>query len=279
MLISKSDLYRNEWLDLVFSDRNKAYGAYELRQHYPQTIMKALGIMFFSILVVAFMFGVVLKKAIKPLPPVLQIIPVNTFVFPPPPVQPAKPEEPKIPKNPRTPSAASASQASTIRFVQPVVTSDALAQNLPKVTDMANKDIGPIDAKGTPGATSAIDRGNGDTPAPDNGVYNAGIGLEREPMPVGGMAAFEKFLQKHLRYPEEASEAHVQGKVFMSFIIEKDGSLSNITIVRGPGYGTNEEAMRVLKLAPAWVPGVQNEHPVRVQYTIPINFQLGDDDN
>jgi len=282
MLISKFDLYKSEWLDLVFSDRNKAYGAYELRQHNSRVMLQALGAMIGSIIVVAFVFGVILKPAIQPKPPVLQIIPVNTVVLPPPPVQPVKPAEAKLPKMPKAPPAAPASQAPTIRFVPPVVTSDALAQNLPKVSDMGNKDIGPIDAKGIPGASPAIDKGNGDGPPAsptDDGLYNTGMGLQREPEPFGGFAAFGKFLEKHLRYPSEASDAHIQGKVFLSFIVEKDGSLSNITVLRGPGYGTNEEALRVLKLAPAWKPGIQNDHPVRVQYNIPINFQMPDDGN
>ena len=86
-------------------------------------------------------------------------------------------------------------------------------------------------------------------------------------------------MQKHLKYPDGAVEGHIQGKVWLSFIIERDGHLSNITVDRGPGYGLDEEALRVLKLAPAWKPGMQNGQPVRVKYNIPINFQLGDDGN
>lgn len=279
MLISKFDLYRNEWLDLVFSDRNKAYGAYELRHDHSRIMLKALGIMFVSILVVAFVFGVILKPAITP---VETMIPVSSipYVVPPPPVTPpVKQPLPKAPKTPPAPQQRIATVQSPSLVVKPDVD---VVKDPPTVAELQGKVLSSTTTAGTANGTS-IDvpkgpsgvAGGGD----DNTVNNGGIGLEREPLPKGGFGAFEKFLQKHLRYPEEASEAHIQGKVFMSFIIEKDGSLSDITIVRGPGYGTNEEALRVLKLAPVWEPGIQNNHPVRVQYTIPINFQLGDDDN
>jgi protein TonB len=279
MLTSKIDLYRNEWLDLVFFDRNKAYGAYELRQHYPQVMLKALGIMFISILVVAFVFGVVLKPVVHKSPLVIMTEVPLIHMMVPPRTPPVKQPLPKAPQTPPAPQH----QIATVQSPSLVVKSDVEAKEPPTMTELQGKVLSSTTNAGTPNGTSidvskatpGVSGGSGD----DNSIHPNGIGLERDPMPFGGMAAFEKFLQKHLRYPEEASEAHIQGKVFMSFIIEKDGSLSAITIVRGPGYGTNEEALRVLKLAPAWQPGIQNDHPVRVQYTIPINFQLGDDDN
>jgi len=93
------------------------------------------------------------------------------------------------------------------------------------------------------------------------------------PAPIGGMDAWSKFLNKNLRFPYEAQQDGVSGKVFLSFIIEKDGHLSDISVVRAAGHGFDEEALRVLKLAKAWKPGIQNGQPVRVKYTIPINFQ------
>lgn len=278
MLISKFDLYKNEWLDLVFSDRNRLYGAYELRQHYSQSMVKALGVMIGSIIVVAFVFGVILKPSIHPKHEVDRIIPVSNLVLPPPPVvPPVKKPMPDLAKPPATPHQRIAS----VRLVPLVPTIDKLAEEPPKIDDMAGKAISTTTQTGSSG-TATVDATPGPATTPGNGddetIYK-GIGLEREPEPVGGFAAFNKFLQKHLHFPEAAEEARVGGKVFVSFVVEKDGSLSNFTILRGPGYGTNEEALRVLKLAPAWNPGVQNDHPVRVQYNIPINFQLNDDNN
>jgi protein TonB len=94
------------------------------------------------------------------------------------------------------------------------------------------------------------------------------------PEPYGGAAGWTKFLQKNLKYPPEASEKGIGGRVSVSFVIEKDGHLSSIMINRGAGFGMDEEALRVLKLCRAWKPGVQNGQPVRVRYIIPINFSI-----
>ena len=85
-------------------------------------------------------------------------------------------------------------------------------------------------------------------------------------------------MQKNLRYPQEAIEAGISGKVYISFVVEKDGSLTDIKVVRPLGSGTDEEAVRVLKNSPKWKPGIQNGRPVRVAYTMPISFTLQTDD-
>ena len=84
-----------------------------------------------------------------------------------------------------------------------------------------------------------------------------------------------KFLKKNLRYPDQAIDAEKSGRVLISFVVEKDGTLTDIKILRGPGYGMDEEALRVVKKAPAWTPGIQRGKPVRVAFTLPINFSLG----
>lgn len=90
----------------------------------------------------------------------------------------------------------------------------------------------------------------------------------------GGLRGFQSFVTENLNYPVKAKKRGIKGPVFLSFIIEKDGSLSNIRIVRGIGGGWDEEAIRILELSPKWKPGVQNKKEVRVDYTIPIVFQL-----
>jgi protein TonB len=89
------------------------------------------------------------------------------------------------------------------------------------------------------------------------------------------MDKFYKYLSKAIRYPAMAQEQGIQGKVFLSFIIEKNGTLTDIKIERALGYGTDEEATRVLKASPRWMPGIQNGKEVRVKYNIPISFSLG----
>jgi TonB family protein len=109
-------------------------------------------------------------------------------------------------------------------------------------------------------------------PAKTEPVFMA---VEDEPEFPGGMTKFMNFLSKHIRYPAEAKSKQISGRVIARFIVEKDGSLSNIKVIRDPGAGLGEEAVRVLSLSPNWKPGIQNKKPVRVMYTVPINFNLG----
>jgi TonB family protein len=105
----------------------------------------------------------------------------------------------------------------------------------------------------------------------DDKVFSA---VEHVPNYPGGVDKFFKFLQQNIKYPAEAKNKKIEGKVFVSFIVEKDGSLSNLKILRDPGAGCGAEAVRVMKLSPKWNPGIQNGHKVRVQYTMPISFTL-----
>jgi TonB family protein len=98
--------------------------------------------------------------------------------------------------------------------------------------------------------------------------------VEQEPSFPGGEHKFLEYLSHNIKYPAEMKKKKVEGKVFISFIVEKDGSLSNIKVVRGLGYGSGEEAVKALKTSPKWEPGIQNGKKVRVQYTMPINFSL-----
>ncbi|AYL98680.1 M56 family metallopeptidase [Mucilaginibacter celer] len=101
--------------------------------------------------------------------------------------------------------------------------------------------------------------------------------VEQVPEFPGGIEAFGKFLAINLKYPKAARDNNVQGRVIITFIVEKDGSLTDMKVVRGIGSGCDEEAVRVLKLSPAWKCGTQNGHPVKVQYSVPISFKLADD--
>ncbi|TSD63884.1 TonB family protein [Inquilinus sp. KBS0705] len=100
------------------------------------------------------------------------------------------------------------------------------------------------------------------------------MAVEQQPTFPGGQIAFEKYIAKNIKYPTKARESKTEGRVIITFVVEKDGSLSDFKVVRGLGNGTDEEALRVLQQSPNWKPGVQNGRLVRVQYTIPINFSL-----
>ena len=107
----------------------------------------------------------------------------------------------------------------------------------------------------------------------DNTVYSF-VSMETPPTYPGGMASFYRFLGENIKYPTTAVENNIQGNVFLSFTVEKDGALSNIKIDRKLGYGTDEEAVRVLGLSKRWNPGMQNGKPVRVKYNLPIRFAM-----
>ncbi|MDO3641743.1 energy transducer TonB [Mucilaginibacter sp. L3T2-6] len=266
MLISKFNLYKSEWLELVFDDRNKNYGAYELRRTYAQTMVKAMIATF--IVVGAACAALAVFKGHE----VLTHDTATVVNLAPPPMNVEKPAEAKLKPKVDPP------KVTTTRDVPPTVVPDNKAEK-PVENDKIVGQVGQQTLKGDDNAQIDIPDDKpgtgGSVPAVDNSVHNLGT-LDFMPEPVGGAAAWSKFLSKNLRFPAAAQEDGVSGKVLMSFIIEKDGSLSNITVDRGAGHGFDEEALRVLKLAKAWKPGMQNGQPVRVKYTIPINFQLQD---
>jgi TonB family protein len=110
----------------------------------------------------------------------------------------------------------------------------------------------------------------------DNKVF---VSVEQAPQFPGGVSAFSKFLEHNIKYPAQSRENNIQGKVYVSFIVEADGSLSDINAVRGPSEDIKAEAVRVITNSPKWQPGIQNGREVRTQYTVPINFALGDDED
>lgn len=100
--------------------------------------------------------------------------------------------------------------------------------------------------------------------------------VEEQPAPKGGMPAFYKYIGESIKYPMQAKQAKIQGKVFVEFVVDRDGSISNIKVVKGIGFGCDEEAARVLKESPKWRPGKQRGKPVRVRMTLPILFRFSE---
>lgn len=105
-------------------------------------------------------------------------------------------------------------------------------------------------------------------------LYDLG-NVEQAPEYQGGQKALGRFLGSRLRYPARARENNIQGKVYIGFIVEKNGSLTDFKVIRGIGGGCDEEAIRVLRSSPLWKPGYANGKPVRTSYALPITFQLG----
>lgn len=274
MFISKFDLYRSGWLELVFDDRNKSYGAYDLRKHYASNMLKAMGIAFLGISALFIICGMLMRRSapieiIKEVPVTLDPIII---------AHPARIEQPK-PATHHLPKTTA--PAASTRYAPMITVPENQAVNPPKTEVLVNTTIGTETVKGPETTGNAPAKGPGtDGPAiGSKGNSNepvSAIGLDVMPEPYGGAAAWSKFLQKNIHYPSQASEAGKQGRVWLSFVIERDGHLSNIVVQRGAGFGLDEEALRVLKLAPAWKPGKQNGQPVRVQYSIPISFVIPD---
>jgi periplasmic protein TonB len=99
--------------------------------------------------------------------------------------------------------------------------------------------------------------------------------VEETAAPIGGMGAFYEYVGKKIKYPAQAKRMGIEGKVFVEFVIEKDGSLTDVKAIKGIGGGCDQEAERIVSSAPKWKPGKQRGKPVRQKMVLPINFKLG----
>jgi protein TonB len=274
MFGDKIDIFNPEWLNVVFKGRNQAYGAYELRKENPKNTNKAL-IIAVAAFVIILASPTIYNVIIGFIPKADQKVKVTDVVLmPPPPIDQTKPPPPP-PKEPPKP------KVDQVKFPPPIVKPDneIKEKDPPTEKQLEVADPGPKEQKGDPNAKITVDEpaGNSDVQAVTEGDGNQVFtAVEVEPEPAGGMQKFYDFLGNKIKYPSAAKEAGTQGRVIMTFIVEKDGSLTDIKVLREPGNGLGDEATRVMKLAPRWKPGVQNGKPVRVQYTIPVNFSLGD---
>ena len=106
-----------------------------------------------------------------------------------------------------------------------------------------------------------------------NKVYDF-VSVEKQPAFPGGISRFYDYLAKEIKYPAAAKKNKTQGKVFASFIVEKDGTLTDVQVIRGLTTETDAEALRVLRKSPKWQPAQQKRIPVRVKYNIAVNFTM-----
>jgi protein TonB len=275
MLGSNIDIFRTEWLNVVFADRNRSYGAYELRRDNTRNTIKAL-LIAISVFIFVLATPTIYNKVMGFIPkadPHYKTIPVELL---PPPVL----EKPKV--QPVLPHEAPRPHTTEVRFPPPVVrpdpdvheqdppTDDELQKVNPGLQNLKGDDKAPIDIDENHGTA---ERDKGITEAESNVPFTA---VEIPPEYPGGEAAFGKFLVKNIKYPPVARENGVQGKVYVQFIVERDGSLTDVKVIREPGSGTGDEAVRVLKMSPHWRAGIQNGKAVRVQFTVPVSFSLGE---
>lgn len=273
MFNSKIDLFSNEWLEVVFDNKNRNYGAYALRTESSSITTKAL--LSAGMLFILLFLSPKIIDLVKGDPSIETVKDrkVEIIIQSPPPVNPETPPPASI-----VPPPAKQSQ---IAFRPPVVLEDNLVSDIDpvQINDLIDATPGQKDVVGDPDGAIVIEGPTGKGPqgaiaSEDRTVYDVFESLEVQPTYPGGMDKFYKYLAKSIRYPALAQENNIQGKVFLSFIIEKNGSLTDIKVERNLGYGTDEEAIRVLMSSPRWLPGIQNGKAVRVKYNIPISFAM-----
>lgn len=277
MFNNSSNLYGSEWLAIVFNNRNKNYGAYELRSQSSTILMKAL--FSASALFIALFVAPVIYSHYNPVEEVLvtRVIEINNPQV----IHEMKKEEPK--KAEPLKAEPIKEKIKTVKFSANIKVVEDTKVNLPPPTTDELKDvvIGGLTQDGVFGQENAMPStitnggggGQGQEGLVDNSVHNIAA-VEVYPEFPGGMAAWAKFIQRNLRYPYMAQDANVQGKVYLSFVVEKDGSITDVSVLKGIGAGCDEEAMRVIKKSPKWKAGQQNNQTVRVRYTMPISYTL-----
>jgi protein TonB len=280
-------ILQSDYLDLIFDNRNKSYGGYELRKHYNRRALKALGITFSVILLgVGAPFILSQLNAKGPIA-VANNIPDNvtkmTEMFLPPP-----PEPPHAPKPPEPVKAGTPPAAKTIQNTVPDIVPDNLVKpdvKPPDVKDLKDAESGPVTNSGENGKAIATTTNIRTEPYGNGGTnIKGGSGDIANDKPVtfaevmpefpGGMAALLAFVQKNLRYPAMAREEGIEGKVVISFIVNAFGEIEGAKVMKNIGGGCDKEALRVVNAMPKWKPGKQNGHNVKVYYTLPITFKL-----
>ena len=258
----KLDLFKRQWLDIVFEGKHKSYGAYELRASNPKTTARALiiGAVVFTLAVSAPLIYSLLPSSSDA--DANRDIKITTVKLPP----KEKPKENLPPPPPPPP------KVDQVKFVKPVVAkAEEVTEDPPKIEEIKDKKIGAETIKGDPDAELTVEPvGTGQVTEEDNTIYNS-AGIEVKADFPGGVDKFRAFINKNYQVPEEEG---LKGKVFVTFVVEKDGSLSDVKVIRDIGYGTGKEAIRVIKSCNIkWNPGEQNGKKVRMLFSLPISIQ------
>lgn len=256
-----------KWLDfddLLFQKRNRDYGAYQLRKRYNSVVIT--GIILASLVVssVVILPFVLAHHSDNVLMGNRSFVQVNMETLEPP------KEEIYVPPSPPPPQAVHVEEI--VRYVPPVVvdsippleksqlsTNEYLNQTTTKKVDVTGTGTGDNLMSGQDGTET------------DEPFFLV------EVMPLfkgGGLEKFREWIRNRTNYPEAAIKKKIRGKVFLTFIVEKDGSVSNVTVVKGVDPLLDDEAVKTISESPKWTPGLQRGEPVRVRYSIPMNFSF-----
>lgn len=268
--MSKINIYETGWLNMVFEGRNKAYGAYQLRSENPKTTIKA----FFS--------AIILLGSAAAIPavvdffqpePVAEVIPKNPdevilvteFIAPPEKIEPEVPETPALPVNQNTTKFINMVVKEKEKATEEVATNNQLETS--QVAQTTSEGPATIVAPVIPTPNTGGEGGN-------SNAIETTTGLEVQPEYPGGIGAFLSKVGKSFRAPEVEEEIKSL-RVLVYFVIEKDGTLSNIRVTKDPGYSVGKEAIRVLNnMKTKWSPGYKNGQPVRTAFNLPITINV-----
>ncbi|MGX7668183.1 energy transducer TonB [Flavobacterium pedocola] len=270
--MSKINIYETGWLNMVFEGRNKAYGAYQLRTENPKTTLRALFTalgLFASAaaipLAISYFSPQGMARVEKPAHPDDPIVLVD--------LQPLKEEPLKEEKGPEIPEPV---EEKTVKYTNMVVTEKKnVTEDVTTNKELENAQISTVTNEGKePGGNALEPKPTGNTggtgTTPSTNTLESTVTVDKQPQYPGGIAEFLKNVGKKFNTPEVENDAKTL-KVLVYFVIEKDGSLSNIKVTRDPGYNLGKEALRVLNsMKTKWEPGYKNGEPVRTAYNLPI---------
>ena len=277
--MSKIDLISGEWTDLVFAGRNQAYGAYQLRKGTGKR--NVISIIAVVALVLLCQIGLSLKKAAdaeaRKRAAMTEVVELSKLE------QRKKKAEVKQQKKIQVePEKVVERVKSSIKFTAPVIKKDNEVkpeEELKTQDELMNTKtaIGAIDVKGNDDKGGEVLKLKEAVAQPEpkpeveNKVFDV---VEQMPSFPGGPSALMKYLSENVKYPVVAQENGVQGRVVVSFVVEKDGHITDVKVVRSVDPSLDKEAARVVKSMPSWIPGKQNGSAVRVKYNVPVSFKL-----
>lgn len=277
--MAKIDLVSNEWTDLIFQGKNQAYGAYKLRKGTSKRNVMSIVIMAIAALIG--FAAILLKNAYEASQKAKfeQVVEATTI----------KEVKKKAKVKRKAPVKVEQEQKvekvkSSIKFTAPVIKKDSEVkpEEEMKSQEDLNKtstSIGAFDVKGNDEAAGVVLQAKQDIAQPEppkheeveNKVFTT---VEQMPSFPGGDAALMNWLRNNVRYPAVAEENGIQGRVVVSFVVERNGSITDVQVVKSVDPSLDKEAARVVKSMPNWVPGKQNGSAVRVKYNVPVTFRL-----
>jgi protein TonB len=275
--MAKLDLISLEWTDLVFEGRNKDYGAYQLRKGTSKRNIWSIIIV--ALAAVLLYLGLTLHRMAEANRTVenTQAIELANLEN--------KKKEAKVEKKEQIkvePEKTVERVKSSVKFTAPVIKKDNLVKEEDEIKldeiEKSNKAIGALTVEGNDEVggevlqlREQIAAPEPPKPAEENKVHDF---VEQMPSFPGGMGALMSWLSQNIKYPVIAAENGVEGRVIVQFVVEKDGSITDVKIAKSVDPSLDKEATRVVSSMPHWIAGRQNGNPVRVKYTVPVTFKL-----